>query len=177
MAEQQDVVKDLEKYAKWLVARLDWGRDHGRKDDAEQELLLAGWQVWLNEGNVALAKHRMKSRTANLLRDFGRRKKRETTFTDHASAQPDDGGDRWSENSIGDHRKGPAPRDPDGDSPKNAAIRRFMDRLSERQRRIVLLRNVGRADEQIADELGVSLRTVERERALLRKEYRDEFGE
>jgi RNA polymerase sigma factor (sigma-70 family) len=46
--------------------------------------------------------------------------------------------------------------------------------LPERQRQVVLLRSAGLSDQEIADELGVSLRTVERELSQFRKEHKDD---
>jgi DNA-directed RNA polymerase specialized sigma24 family protein len=180
MAEQQDVAEDLLSYATYLVKRLvrahslEW--DHARVEDAAQALFLAGWQVWRNERNIALAKNRMKSRRVNLLRDFFNQRKREKQFPEPSKArsEPMQPGDLWNENSVRDRQAkskfGRLRDDPSEEASKND----YIDQLPQRQRQILLLRSVGYTDQQIADELGVSLRTVERERSLLRKEYRNE---
>jgi len=72
MAEHTQSPDDLYLFAEALVLQivkryhLRW--DNRRKQDAAQDLFLAGWQAWCEEGEVGLAKNRMTSRQKNLLR-------------------------------------------------------------------------------------------------------------
>lgn len=74
MANERDSPEDLFPFAQALVRTLlkekglRWSSH--RVDDAEQELFLAGWQVWRDEGDIGLAKNRMVTRVANLHRDY-----------------------------------------------------------------------------------------------------------
>jgi hypothetical protein len=74
MTEERDTPDDLFPFAQMLVKQLKaqhqlrWSRH--KVEDAEQDLFLAGWQVWQNEQNVGLAKNRMRDRAKNLIRDF-----------------------------------------------------------------------------------------------------------
>ena len=74
MADESSVGADLVSFAQVLVRqlikkhRLRWGSN--RIEDAEQELVIAGWQVWSDPQDAGLAKNRMVSRQKNLLRDF-----------------------------------------------------------------------------------------------------------
>jgi hypothetical protein len=61
MADERDSPDDLYPFAQALVRKLM--KKHGlnwsshRTEDAEQELFLAGWQVWRDEGDIGLAKN------------------------------------------------------------------------------------------------------------------------
>ena len=58
---------------------------------------------------------------------------------------------------------------------EEAAVNDFIAHLSLRHQRILRLAYAGYENKQIAEELAVSVRTVERERSIIRKEYVREF--
>jgi FixJ family two-component response regulator len=63
-----------------------------------------------------------------------------------------------------------------GDPAEDAAVRDYLERLTECQRRIVEMRMADFTNREIADELGIGLRTVERELSQIRKDYPDDEG-
>ena len=141
-------------------------------EDAIQDLFLAGWQVWQDEEDVGLAKNRMRDRAKNLLRDF----QAELTHEPKASSEHPKPGvyGRWDEERDEDRveRWNPADRTSlRGDPDQEAMVNEYLDGLTERQRRIVLLKMAGYEIEEIASELGIGKRTVDRELETLRKEY------
>ena len=70
MTEHPDTPDDLYPFAEALVRKMNPpGWDEHRKEDAIQELYLAGWKVYRETKNIGFAKHRMASRKYNLLRD------------------------------------------------------------------------------------------------------------
>ncbi len=81
MADDRDSPDDLYPFAQALVRKLirrhqlTW--DEHRKEDAAQDLFLAGWQVWQETQDIGLGKNRMASRKYNLLRDSSSEKKHE----------------------------------------------------------------------------------------------------
>jgi hypothetical protein len=71
MKEHPDTPDDLYPFAEALVRKMNPpGWDEHRKEDAIQELYLAGWKVYRETKNIGFAKHRMASRKHNLLRDY-----------------------------------------------------------------------------------------------------------
>jgi len=60
MTEERDTPDDLYPFAEMLVKQLKkqhqlrWNKH--RMEDATQDLFLAGWQVWKDEGDIGLAK-------------------------------------------------------------------------------------------------------------------------
>lgn len=61
--------------------------------------------------------------------------------------------------------------------PEEVVYEDMLAAMPERQRKVVLLRSAGYTDQEIADELGVSLRTVERELSKFREEHKDDYCE
>jgi len=180
MAEQRDSPDDLYPFAQMLVRRLikkhqlRWG-EH-RIEDAEQELFLAGWQVYQDEGDVGLAKHRMKCRATNLIRDYSSERKHEPKAASDQFQAPgiDTSGRLWDDDAIRDWDVS-SPFSRASDDPADVAIyRELLERMPERLRKIALLRSAGHSVEEIAIELGVSPRTVERELFQIRKEHKDD---
>lgn len=175
-ADERDRPEDLYPFAEALVRKLkarhqlQWS-EH-RMEDAIQDLFLAGWQVWQDEEDVGLAKNRMRDRAKNLLRDF----QSELTHEPKASSEQPKPGvyGRWDEEKGEDRveRWNPADRNSlRGDPDQEAMVNEYLDGLTERQRRIVLLRTAGYEIDEIASELGIGKRTVDRELQNLREEF------
>lgn len=180
MAHERDSPDDLYPFARALVRKLvkrhglEWSSH--RIEDAEQDLFLAGWQVWREKADIGLAKNRMVTRTANLFRDFKAEEDHEPKASSRFFKPPGiEGGRLWDDdanrqwdvaNVFCDHRSQPA---------EEAAYNEMLAAMPERQRKVVLLRSAGYSDQEVADELGISLRTVERELSQFRKEHRDDY--
>lgn len=182
MPKERDTPDDLYPFAQMLVKelkrkhQLQWNKH--QEEDATQDLFLAGWQVWQDEEDVGLAKHRMSDRAKNLLRDFQSEQDHEPKAATE-QRKPGVYG-RWDENSDEDavQRFDTADRTSlRGDPDQDAMVNEFLDQLTERQRRIVLLRMAGFESDEIARELGIGLRTVERELQTLRKDFPNDDAE
>jgi len=165
MPDETHIAEDLHSFAQvlvWQVPHLRRG-EHAR-EDATQELFLAGWQVYRDTGSVGLAKNRMASRQKNLFR-IRREPKLECDLPEPQEGQA---GPLEQDKRRGTRRDDPV---------EQAIYHELLARLPERRRRIVLLRVAGFSDRQIAEELGIGLRTVERELAQFRKDYRNEHAD
>src|SRR5262245_12258538 len=116
------------------------------------------------------------SRQKNLLRDFISEMKHEPIAVP-SLVDIDAGPDiyRWDQEPIREKTTPRERRDRRDDPVEQAIVNEFLDRLPQRHRQMVLLRMAGYTDSEIADELGLSLRTIEREFSQLRKETKDEF--
>jgi len=182
MTDTRDTPEDLYPFAEMLVAKLkkqhqlQW--DEYQTEDATQDLFLAGWQVWQDEKNVGFAKNRMRDRAKNLLRDAASELKHEprTGIEQHSHAVSDSNS-LWDEEAV----RAWEPADPRatirGDPAEEAALNSYLDGLTDRRRQIVLMRMAGCTAQETADELGISLRTVERELQNLRKDYPNDDSE
>ena len=170
MAEHSQSPDDLYPFAEALVSQIGKNhllrRDAHRKEDAIQDLFLAGWQVWCDTGDVGLAKNRMVSRKNNLLRDAASERqhepKRESRFP------------KPKEHNPGILERDGRRAELCGNPAQEALVNDFLGSLTERQRQIVQLRMAAFTNQEIADELGVGLRTVERELSQVREEYERE---
>ncbi len=183
MADNRDSPDDLYPFARALVRKLvnryqlTW--DSHRKEDAEQDLFLAGWQVWQETQDIGLAKNRMASRKYNLLRDSSTEKKHEPKLLSAVQRKQKkeaiqgqfEARDFAAELGFETATDRASQR---GDPVEELIVQAYLNRLTERQRDIVLLRMAGNKDSEIAEQLGISLRTVERELAHLRKERTNE---
>lgn len=178
MSNGRDSPDDLYEFAQALVKDLlksrglKWSRH--RLEDAQQDLFLAGWQVWQDEKDVGLAKNRMVSRVANLIRDYCSERKHEPKASSAQFSTSDDkrSGKLWTDDGLREWgSKSDLVRQEDP-TVEEAEYREFLANLPERQRQIVLLRSAGYSDEEIAAELKVSLRTIEREFQQFRKEHK-----
>jgi RNA polymerase sigma factor (sigma-70 family) len=171
---KRDSPEDLHDFANALVKKmirskgLDW--DEHRIEDAVQELFLAGWQVWCNTEDVGLAKNRMASRRKNLIRDFFSEKRHEPK--PESDFERVGAGDGEAEQADWLERR-EAIR---GSPTESAEVNDFLDHLPDRRRDICRYRMAGYANKEIARELDISERTVERELIAIRKECEDEFG-
>lgn len=142
---ERDRPEELYPFAEALVRKmkvrhqLQWS-EH-RVEYAIQDLYLAGWQVWQDEEDVGLAKNRMRDRAKNLLRDFQAKRTHEPKAS---SEHPKPGVyGRWDEERDEDRveRWNPADRiSLLGDPDQEAMVNEYLDGLTERQRRIILLR-------------------------------------
>ena len=176
MAEFPNTPDDLYPFAKALVRRLirlkelNWTKQ--RKEDAAQELFLAGWQVYCDTGEVGLAKNRMVSRVKNLYRDYRYEVKHEPKAESQKRRSRQSTNDEEAEDKGSRHYDDPTKRSElRADQDAESAVRDMIDQMSERQQAIVKLRMAAFTNEEIAEELGIGLRTVERELLQLRKDY------
>jgi|GEM_PF-2693369 len=165
MAEQLEPPEDLHSFAEMLVKQLvgkapsAWPAD--QVEDAIQDLFLAGWADWKECGDVGLAKHRMKSRQANLLRDRGQERKRRKRTSSLPVVATDD-------------RPDPADRPRSGELfALELIVNERLDMMPATLRRIAQSRIAGMTNQEIADEMEISLRSVERSLETLRKEMTD----
>jgi len=172
MADQTKIAEELYWFAKSQVRKLK-PRQHGWNEedieDAVQLLFLAGWQDYQDNGDVGLAKNRMVDRKKNLLRDRKARLEREATLESNLP-EPEEGQPSPLEQC---RRRGNRRDDP----VELAVYNELLARLPERQRQIVLLKVAGLTDAEIAAELGVSERTVERELHQFRKDHADDHDD
>ncbi len=163
MDDQTRIAKDLVKYAENLVWQLirqhGLGWDKHRREDAVHELFVAGWEDYQKTGEVGLAKHRMASRKVNLLRDFYSEREHEPKV-ESSLPEPEEGQPTVLE----------AKRAYTSDPVERAIWNEALARLTDRQRQIVAFRRAGLTQREIADEMGISLSTVERELSDIRKE-------
>lgn len=176
MNEERDTLDDLYPFAHVLVKqllkryRLRWN-EH-RVEDAVHDLFLAGWQVWRDEQDVGLAKNRMRDRAKNLLRDFQAELEHEPKThlfpkRDHIPKS----GRLWDEDTSRGWDPPDARADIRGDPAEVAAVSEYLERLNDRQRKVLMMRMAGCTNQEIADELGLSLRTVDREFETIRKDH------
>jgi hypothetical protein len=93
MADQTQIAEELYSFAQALVRKLR-PRQHGWSaediEDAVQLLFLAGWQDYRDNGDLGLAKNRMRDRRKNLLRDRKARLEREAVLESNLP-EPEEG--------------------------------------------------------------------------------------
>jgi len=188
MADDKDVLDRLERYAKAiarkLLRRYDLAHDHGRHEDISQLLFLDGYLGWQETGDEGLAKHRMSSRAINaeerLVRELKQPQALTTLDLPSSSGSGDDADptERYHAESTEmpfrrmrwGHMSRASPLE-------DMVVREYLDRLPERQRRILQCRAALMTVPEIAKELGISERTVDRELNALRKDHHDDDGE
>jgi len=169
MSDETQVAEELYAFARALVGKIAHRRRGEQwKEDAIQELVLAGLQDYRDTGDIGLAKNRMASRRNNLLRDDMLERKHEpkpeSDFAPHVAKRGDE-----------DKPRGILEAGTRRDSPvETALVRDILGHFPERRRRVVELRMAKFSTQEIADLLGVSLRTVERELELARKYYQEQ---
>lgn len=179
MAEERDSPEDLFNFAQALVRKLKMRRqlnwDEHRMEDAAQDLFLAGWQVWQDQGDLGLAKNRMVTRVSNLFRDYRSERRHEPKPASDLLTTPPIGesGHLWSENVVRGWDAPSRHERAQGDPAEIARLNDYLASLPPRRRKVVTLRMAGYSDAEIADELGIGLRTVERELEALRKEHKN----
>ena len=164
----QRIYQSAEAMATQLLAAKGLARHSHLIDDAAQEIALAGLQNWQATQNIAFAKVRMRDRLKSWwLRYCADQRRQPVNESDLPSAVVDDGESVSLLQMHRDRRANPA---------EEAAVNDFIAHLNPRQQRILRLAYAGYENEQIAEELAVSVRTVERERSTIRKEYVREFS-
>ena len=182
MADDNEILERLDRYAKGIAHRIllkfNLAHDIHRGEDIAQELLIAGANVWHKTRDVALAKHRMSSRGNNEARNLFKELERQpqplarladSDGDDREESSPDvtDGqGGGWISNCEAS-RSSPI---------EDMIVRERLEGMPERHRRIVAHRMAGLEFGEIAEALGISLSTVEREMAAIRKGFQHEQG-
>lgn len=182
MTDRPEVTDDLYRTAKALAREVaetfgdrrddpddNWARQH--IGDWADTLFLAGWQVWRDEDDVGLAKHRMRDRKKNLLRDvhaeLNKPQPESQGFqNDEEQREARDGGLVVEVRTSGTRRM----RTPEPDNVLQ--VQEFLQRLPERRRKIAQLRLAAMTNKEIAQELGIGERTVDREVDTLEKELK-----
>ena len=158
--------------------------DRDWQEDISQSLLLEGWKVWRDTGNEGLARHRMSSRANNekekLFNTLAKQPRPATSLgLGEAADEYADGAD----SSAAYHADGcelpycrtsPMAR---ASPAEDMVVQEYLDGLPDRKRQIVQCLMAMMKVPEIARRLGVSTRTVERELAEIRKDYRDEHAE
>lgn len=185
MADDKDVLDRLERYAKAIARRLlqryDLAHDHGRHEDISQLLFLDGYLDWQKTGDEGLAKHRMSSRAINaeenLRRELAQPQPLSSLNLPSSSGSGDDtdSTERYHADSTEmpfrhmrwDHISRASPLE-------DIVVREYLNGLPERQRRILQCRAALMTVSEIANELGISERTVDRELKALRKDHHDD---
>lgn len=179
MVEERDSPEDLFKFAQALVRKLKRRRqlnwDEHRMEDAAQDLFLAGWQVWQDEGDLGLAKNRMVARISNLFRDYRSQRRHEPKSQSDLLTSPsiDQSGNLWSEDAVCAWDTPSRHERAQGDPAEIARLNDYLASLPPRRRKVIGLRMAGYSNAEIADELSIGLRTVERELEALRKEHKN----
>lgn len=163
MVDELEPPEELYSFAERLVMKLvgrvpvAW-QEHDIKD-AIQDLFLAGWDDWKTTGDLGLAKNRMVSRRANLIRDRAAQTERQK------KTQPL-GNPAGTVSRMTDRARA-------GDNlEQEVQVNEFLDRLPEQTRRIVQFRLAGMTNSEIASELSIPLRSVERTLQTLREEMK-----
>jgi RNA polymerase sigma factor (sigma-70 family) len=165
MADHAQVADDLYRTAFAIAMKV--ARQHGlahdshRVEDMAQTLFLAGWQVWRDKGEVGFAKHRMRSRRINLIDDL-----REERSEPRVESQISESARRGAVPVRAMDRRPESRKTPLG----GQLVEEFLNRLPERRRKIAQLRMAAMTNGEIAEETGISERTVDREIETLKKE-------
>ena len=176
---------DLIRFARKLVAKLKrkhWLTmgDH-RLEDACHDLYVEGLKVWRETENEGFARKRMSDRSKNLLRDFINEKKHEpkpeSDFEPVHMASREDGktetvswleqkasaSDKWSRQKV--------------DKTEDILnVHRTLAKVPDRVRRVCECIMDDMKGRQIARKIGVSVRTVERDKKVFKKEFINECG-
>lgn len=162
------IYQSAEAMATQLLAAKGLARHSHLIDDAAQEIALAGLQNWQATRNIAFVKVRMRDRLKSWWSRYCLHQHRQpVNESSLPSAVKDDGESVSLLQMHQDRRANPA---------EEAAVNDFIAHLSLRQQRILRLAYAGYENKQIAEELAVSVRTVERERSIIKKEYVREFS-
>lgn len=179
MVDETEVLERLDRYAKAvarnILLKFNLAHDIHRGEDIAQELLIAGAVVWRETQDVALAKHRISSRAVNETKKLAVQLRQPQPL----ARQADSDGDGREESSpdVTDGAGGGWISDcpPSRSSPlEDMIVRERLDGMPERQGLIVGHRMAGLEFREIAEALGISLSTVEREMAALKKGFQHE---
>ena len=138
MSDETQVAEELYAFARALVGKIAHRpRGEHSKEDAIQDLVLAGLQDYRVTGDIGLAKNRMVSRRNNLLRDDHLERKHEPKpESDFAPpvAKPEDEEEPRGVLEAGTRRDDPV---------ETAIVREYLAKQPERCRRVVELRMAG----------------------------------
>lgn len=167
MTDRPEVTDDLYRtalaIAREVAAKNGRQRDGHLIEDMAQTLFLAGWQVWRDEGDVGLAKNRMRSRQNNLFKDL-----RREGSAPHPVSQLSE---REQQCAVPVRAMGRNPAaEPCPES--ELVVQEFLSRLPDRRRQVAQLRMAAMTNDEIAKELGISKRMVEREITALKEELK-----
>lgn len=160
MADEKDPGEQLHLYACKIVQasvidlQLPW--DEVTVEDYTQDLILEGWKVFADTGSLGNAFHRMRDRFKNVMRDDEAETEHEPE-TEADFAAPDLHQPLIIEQNVGD------------DPAELAEMNEEVANLDRRLRDVILLKGSGYTNREIADELEIGLRTVERELAKFRE--------
>lgn len=166
-AKFEEMEKYCTKLARDMLRRYNLARDSIRMDDIVQTLILAGWQVLKDTDDWGLAKHRMSTRLKNEEAKLNSELKKiqpEAAFSEKAIAR----GDKVS--GVGFRREDPEPAE------DSMMFDEFMALLPDDTRKVVRFKMADMTNEEVADELGIGVRTVERKLAEAR-ELRRKYDE
>jgi RNA polymerase sigma factor (sigma-70 family) len=156
---------------KMAMQRLSSKRLAGRAhlvEDAAQWIALAGIKRWEETKDIGKMKGRMRDRWKDWWRDYCRNELPQPVSESSMPQAVNEDGQRVGFLEMRpDQHLGPF---------EQAAFKDFLAHLTERQQRIFQLAYAGNKNKQIAEELAVSVRTVERERSIIEKEYVREFS-
>lgn len=181
MADDNEVLERLDRYAKAvarnILLKFNLAHDGHRGEDIAQNLLIAGSLVWRSERNEGLARHRISTRAVNETKKLAVDLRQPQPLARQANSMTDGGEE--SSPDVTDGQGGgwisdcPASRS----SPlEDMIVREYLDGLPERQRRIAECRMADMTVKEIAQVLGVSASTVERELVAMQKGFRHEQG-
>lgn len=167
MTDSPEVTDDLYRTASAIAREVAAknGRQGDRHliEDMAQTLFLAGWQVWRDKGDVGLAKNRMRSRQNNLIKSLCRER--------NAPPPVSQLSEREQRGAVPSRAMG---RNPAAQPPPESAlvVEEFLSRQPERRRHVAQLRMAAMTNDEIAKELGISKRMVEREITALKEELK-----
>jgi DNA-directed RNA polymerase specialized sigma24 family protein len=168
MDEQERLGRELDSFGRALVMQtverhgLRWCRN--TIEDMVQTLVIAGWEVYASTQNEGLAKNRMASRAKDL-RKIHRRWNQGRVPLSSVPVPPESG-------TTQDHPF----------SQSNGDLQTIIDNdlpsyLSQRQQQMIRLKLVGFTQEDIAQELRCSTKTVEREFKDIRTLWKEDLNE
>jgi len=152
-----------------------------RLEEAIQDLYLAGLQVWAETEDEGLARNRMVTRLPNLLRDFASEDKHrprsasdfkpiEVPSLEEGKVDKED----WLEQKVA--VAGEPGRQALDETDDILSVREILTKLSPQCLKVCQYVMAGKTNAEIAEEMGLSERTVEREREAFRKEYENGYG-
>jgi DNA-directed RNA polymerase specialized sigma24 family protein len=187
MPDDKEVLDRLDRYAKAIarniLAKFDLEHDRHRVEDIAQNLFLAGWQVWKAKGNEGLAKHRMSDRAKNQTEKLAVELQQPQPVS--GLPMPTDGGRDdvdvteayHAESSDMPYRRLRVEGLSRASPLEDQIVQDYLERLTERQRRMVECRMAQMTVREISQTLGVSTSTIERELTLLQKGFHRDQGD
>lgn len=164
----EEIYKFASRFAKYFLARKGLSLHAHRIDDATQDIALAGFENWNKTQNIAFTKKRICDRMKSWWTRHWAIEGRHPLPESQLSAARDYEDDSAAICAMRCDRR--------SDPVQEAAVRDFLEiRLTPRQRSIANFTAAGFSDEEIAAELGISIRTIQRERKPMAAKYQKEF--